>query len=84
LQVISLADDSKVDLLKFTEQNPVFFPVLYNAKILGDGPYAGELGYPRMFFIDKTGIIRKVLPQEAFEQGKDNFTVLEKLLISLR
>ena len=84
LQVISLADDTKASLLEFIKTTPVDFSISYNTKTLAEGPYAGELGYPRMFFIDEYGIFKKVLPQEAFDQGLDTYSVLEETLKGLK
>lgn len=83
LQIISLSDNSKAEMLDFIKSTPVDFPIIYKAKTLGDGPYAGELGYPRMFVINEFGVIVKVLPSEAFTDSTNTLGALESILTGL-
>jgi AhpC/TSA family len=38
------------------------FVILPNAAFLGEAVYDKELGTPRIYFIDETGVVKKVLP----------------------
>lgn len=64
LNVLSFAIDQTQDLLAFTQSTQVDFPIIPNAQILSEGPYGGELGIPKLFFIDKNGITKWVFPAQ--------------------
>jgi len=81
--VISLSDNDKKSNFDFTQKHPVNFPIIPNSKTLADGPYSGEMGYPRIFIIDDYGLIRWVFPEESFNGTMDTYRVLETLLTQL-
>ncbi len=83
LQVISFSDDSKAKTQEFLNNTPMDFPVIANSKTLADGPYGGDMGYPRIFIIDQQGIIKWVFPEELMKGDFNTYNILETLLISL-
>ena len=68
LIILSLADEEKDEIQRFTQKALVNFPIIPNGKGLSDMGYAPELPYPKAFLIDKFGIIQKVLVA-----GTENF-----------
>lgn len=83
LQIISLADDDKASLQAFAEYRKFGFPIVPNSKTLADGPFGGDLGYPRIFILASNGMTKWVFPQDHMKSGFDTFNVLETLQISL-
>jgi thiol-disulfide isomerase/thioredoxin len=83
LDIVSLADDTKKEIFDYRQTSPIDFPIIPNAKLLADGPYGGDLGYPRIFIVDDFGIIRWVFAQESFDNGMDTYRVMETLLTQL-
>ncbi len=68
--IIGMAKDSKEDLLNYMEGSQAKFPLIYNGEVFGEMAYGADLGTPRMFIIDDSGIIKRVLPSSAFEKNK--------------
>lgn len=84
LQIISFADEGKQELLDFRRSIPVDFPIIANGKILGEAAFGGDLGQGRLFLVDKTGVIQKVIPRQAFEENFDSaFKFTEDMLKSI-
>lgn len=77
VKVISLAKETKDELLSFVNSKPVDFPIIPNADLFGQMAYGDDLGYPRFFIIDTHGMIRAVLPQEAFAGEGNIAPILE-------
>ena len=65
LVILSLADEDKASLAEFTQKAYIQFPIIPNAKGLGEMGYADELSYPRAFVIDKFGIIQRLITSES-------------------
>lgn len=80
VKVLSLAKETKEELLAFNSRKDIQFPVIPNADIFGQMAYGADLGYPRFFIIDTHGIIRAVLPQEAFAGEGNIAPILEGIL----
>lgn len=83
LQIISFSDESKAITQNFLASNPMDFPVVASSKTLADGPYGGDMGYPRIFIIDQQGIIKWVFPEDTMKGDFNTYNILETLLISL-
>ncbi len=84
LQVISLAEESKTELLDFRRSYPIDFPIIPHGKVLGEAAFGGDLGLGRLFLIDADGIIQKVIPREAFESNATTaFKYAEDIIKSL-
>ncbi len=81
ISLISFADDDRATLAEFLQNHPIDFPIIPNAGIFGEGAYAKDLGYPRLFFIDTQGKISKVLPETFF---RDENTSLEDVRAFIR
>lgn len=77
--LLSLADDSRERLSSFLLTNTVDFPIIPNARILAEGAYAHDLGYPRLFIIGHDGLINAILPNSYFQGDHD----LKSLLTSI-
>lgn len=84
LKIISFADDAKEGILNQINATPVNFPIVPNSKTLADGPYGGDLGYPRIFVIDEFGVIRWVFPEVQIRSGFDTYNILETLHVQLK
>lgn len=80
LDIISFGNESKQDLIDFRKSYPIDFPILYNGSILGEAAYGGDLGLGRLFFLDKEGVIKDVLPRELFENGMDTYQAIEAVI----
>lgn len=83
LEVVSFSDNTKEEVLAFEKGTPVDFPVIPNSKTLTDGPYGGDLGYPKLFILDKNGKIKYVIPEIEMKNNFDIYNFLETLHISL-
>ncbi|NNF32692.1 MAG: redoxin domain-containing protein [Saprospiraceae bacterium] len=70
INIIGMAKDSKDDLLKYMNGYTSKFPLIYNGEVFGEMAYGADLGTPRMFIIDETGIIKRVLPATCFDKSK--------------
>lgn len=83
IEIIGFAKGNRTALNEFLSSHKAEFSIIPNAGILGEGPYAGELGYPRMFFLNRSGIIDKVLPSEAFTPDLDTQGFVRSVLNNL-
>lgn len=83
LQIVSFSDNTKEELMDFTATTPVDFPVIPNSKTLSEGPYGGDLGYPKIFILDKNGKIKWAIPEIEMRGDFDTFNFLETLHVSL-
>lgn len=79
LKVVSFAIDQKEELIEFTNSFEVNFPIVPNSKILSDGPYGGELGMPKLFFVDKHGVTKWVFPAQELNTDMDVSNILSIL-----
>ncbi|MDH3649802.1 MAG: TlpA family protein disulfide reductase [Saprospiraceae bacterium] len=78
--LISLADDTRPTIASFLESHPVNFSIIPNAGILGEGAYAHDLGYPRLFVIGKNGLIQTILPGSYFQGEHDLYVLLRSII----
>ena len=83
LQIVSFSDNSKQEVLDFMGIRDVSFPVIPNSKTLSDGPYGGDLGYPKFFILDKKGMVKWVIPEEEMKSNFDTLNFFETLHVSL-
>ncbi len=83
-KVIAFNEGSRQKLQQFVAANQIDFSMIPHAGIFGEGPYGGDLGYPRVFIIDSFGIIQKVLPGEAFSAEADIKSNLLNYLTTLK
>ena len=84
LEVISFSDNSKEEAIAFRQTTPISFPVIPNSKTLAEGPYGGDLGYPKFFILDKNGVIKWAIPQVEMKNNFNTYNFLETLHISLQ
>ncbi len=84
LSIVSLADDSRETLSDFSIEHNIQFPVIPNSRTLSDGPYGGDLGYPKLFIIDAFGVVKWVIPEAEMKSNFDIFNFLETLHLSLQ
>jgi peroxiredoxin len=84
LQVVSCADDSKEELISYMKQRPIDFPIIPSSSTLSEGPYGGDLGYPKIFMVDEFGVIKWVFPSSSFSSDFDTYKVLEVLHTQLQ
>ncbi len=84
LKIISYAANTKAEMQTFAEQTALHFTVIPNAGMIAEGPYSGELGYPKMFFVDKQQIIKWVFPSKDFLSPKfDLYNIVKTLYMQL-
>lgn len=84
LKVVSFSDNTKQEVLRFMEDHKIIFPVIANSKTLSEGPYGGDLGYPKFFMLDKSGNTKWVIPEQEMRGDFDAFNFFETLHISLQ
>jgi peroxiredoxin len=82
MSIVSFADDDRKTMDQYVVENNVKFHVIPNSKIFGEAAYANELGYPRAFLIDASGVIRKVVPEEAFNKCSNAFEMIKSILVN--
>ena len=80
LEIVSFADDDRATVNSFLDSFPVKFHTIPNSKVFSEMAYSADLGYPRAFIIDEFGIIKKVIPREAFERSSNGFEMMKSLL----
>lgn len=80
VSVVSFARKPSGAMRDFVEGRAVSFPIIGNADIFGQMAYGADLGYPRFFLIDEYGIIKIVLPSEAFAGKAEIFSILKGIL----
>ena len=84
LQVVSFSNNTKEEILALAETTPINFPVIPNSETLSEGPYGGDLGYPKIFICDENGRIKWAIPEAEMRGGNfDTYNFLETLHISL-
>lgn len=81
---VGMADESRADINTFLGENKMDVIIIPNSRMLSEAVYGVELGYPRVFVIDDTGIIRTVIPQEYFDNYGDHKTIIEKAIKAVR
>ncbi len=84
LAVISFANESKAELQAFIATTPVDFPIIPSSKTLSEGPYGGELGYPKFFMLDNNAKTKWVIPEVEMRGDFDTFNFFETLHVSLQ
>jgi len=84
LGIVSFADDTRAEMEEFLKDVPVDFPIIPNASIFGEGAYASDLGYPRMFILDSRGKIQKILPASFFENHPNTFEAIKGVIEEIR
>jgi peroxiredoxin len=67
--VVSFADESRSETESFLANQGYNFIIMPNGAFFGEAAYAKDLGNPRAFLIDKSGVIMKVFPGEFFLQA---------------
>ena len=83
VEIISLAEEDKSDLVSFLKKNKVDYPVIPNSKPLGEIGYGGEFGTSRIFIVDQNGVVKKVIiskSEEELETYKIVQPIIKKLL----
>lgn len=83
LQIVSFADEPKPEIIQYLQSQSIVFPTIANSVMFADGPYGGDLGYPRMFFVDSYGVNRWVLPSSSFENKSSAEKFVEALINQL-
>ncbi|MEM6965777.1 MAG: TlpA disulfide reductase family protein [Bacteroidota bacterium] len=66
--IISLANENKSDLTSFLKNHQLEYPVIPNARPLGELGYGSDLGMSRVFILDQTGVIKKVMVFDTEEE----------------
>lgn len=59
--VLGFATNDVEDLTNFQKEQEVEYPIIPNSGQFSQDYYGGEMGYPRVFLIDKYGIVQKVM-----------------------
>ena len=80
LKIIAFAKEPTPRVKEYLRQYPMDIDVIANGEVFGQMAYGAELGNPRMFLIDEFGIIKVVLPQEAFADNSNLLVSLEGIL----
>jgi len=80
LKIIAFAKEPTPRVQEYLRQYPMDIDVIANGEVFGQMAYGAELGNPRMFLIDEFGIIKVVLPQEAFVDNSNLLISLEGIL----
>lgn len=83
LSVLSFSDNMKDEVIAFKARTPLSFPVIPNSKLLADGPFGGDFGYPRLFIVDQEGIVKYVIPEEEMRGNFDAYGFFDAIHRSL-
>ena len=82
MEIISLAQEDKSELVSFLKKNQIEYPVIPNSSPLGEAGYGGNLGTSRIFVVDKKGVVQKVLVTEE-EEEMETYYKLKPVLKNL-
>lgn len=77
VNVIAMGDDTRADIEEFIGEDKMDIIIIPNSKMLSEAVYGIEMGYPRIFLIDESGIIRSVIPEEFFSTNGDHAEVVQ-------
>jgi len=80
LKIISFAQEKKAIVKEYLKQYPMAIDVIPNGELFGQMAYGADMGNPRMFVIDESGIIRKVIPEQAFTDNTNLLISLESII----
>lgn len=80
LRIISFVSEPKSEVAEYASKSNIKFPIIPNGDIFGEMAYGADLGKPRMFIIDSFGVIKSVLPEEAFQDNTRLLIALESIL----
>lgn len=80
VKVISFAKQMSGQVREFKKTTTINFPIIANADVFGQMAYGAELGYPRYFLIDEYGIIKIVLPDQAFAGEGNVYPILKGII----
>ena len=80
--ILSLADEDKSDLDSFLKNNSVNYPVIPNARPLGEIGYGSDLGTSRIYIVNKTGKIEEVYLTED-ESGMQTYHDVKDIVNNL-
>lgn len=82
VEIISLAEEDKSDLISFLKKNKVDYPVIPNSKPLGEVGYGGEFGTSRIFIVDKNSVVKKVIVNQS-EKELETYNTLQPIIKKL-
>ena len=80
LELVSFVDQDRATATTLLQSQLLDFTVIPNGRLFGEAAYSIELGYPRIFVIDRDGVIQKVLPAEAFAGTEDSFEMVRQVV----
>lgn len=80
--ILSLADEDKSDLDSFLKNNSISYPVIPNARPLGEIGYGSDLGSSRIYIVNKTGKIEQVYLTED-ESGMQTYHDVKDIVNNL-
>ena len=80
--ILSLADEDKPDLDSFLKNNDINYPVIPNAKPLGEIGYGSDLGTSRIYIVNKMGKVEEVYLTED-ESGMQTYHDLKDIVNNL-
>ena len=83
LEVVSFSNNTKEEVLAFQQGTPMSFPVIPNSETLAEGPYGGDLGFPKFFILDKNAKIKWAIPESEMRGDFNTYNFLETLHVSL-
>ncbi len=75
--IIAMADDSREEVGSFIGSDKMNVIIIPNTRMLSEAVYGVELGYPRVFIIDDSGIIRSVIPEQYFNTHHEHINLIE-------
>ena len=70
--IVAMSDNTREEVTTFLGSDQMELIVIPNTRMLSEAVYGVELGYPRVFVIDDTGIIRAVIPEQYFKTHGDH------------
>ena len=80
--ILSLADEDKPDLDSFLKNNSINYPVIPNARPLGEIGYGSDLGASRIYIVNKMGKIEEVYLTEN-ESGMQTYHDVKDIVNNL-
>lgn len=80
---IGFVDDFGDELELYANNMAINYPVIPNSRDFAMQAYGGELGYPRVFIIDKYGLIRKLVIGGSSDDDMDLYKEIKPLIENL-
>lgn len=80
VKILSYCYEDKASAVSFLDGRSYDYPIMTQGKFIGEMSYGHGLGVPRIFFVDRYGIIKDALPESAFNNNPNLYPILGDII----